>query len=1195
MGKGTPSNSKAIALLLLSLLLLPAISTGIVLAQGYSFTLTSVSPNPVSLGSSVILSATLCPNPSGGISVYVYYTRPDSSTVSRSAAHNSQDFCSAGFTVDSYVPDQAGAWSVYAQAYVSGQLLATSNTLQFTVQSNGFSISPPLTTSVFQGTSTSEYVDVTSASSQSYTVALTASGAPTGVSISFNPNNQNPPFQTTMTISATSSATTGTSTVTVSGSGGGYSASNSFQLTVSPASQAPFDFALSVTPTSQTVTAGGTLNPAGTVSISVLQGTAQPVTLSLSNLPSYVGTTDLNGMSCTPQCAPSFEITTLPSAPGGAYYLTITGTSSGGATHSIPYTLNVSPLPRLYVTIAASSQNVYGGSSVTLTASVSSSIGGAPSPLTYSWTDDNCGQLSSTTTNPVTWTAPGVSSQIACSISVTVSSPGYLSGSYSVAITVVPSTTTSTTTTTTTSTTTATEAPTYTFALTSVSPNPVSLGSQVMLYGTLCPSPSTGVTTDVYFSRPDQTIVQVTSSHNHQDFCSSPFTVEAYTPDQAGTWSVFALAYQGSTLLAHSNTIQFGVASQGFSLSITPQVGAYQGSSGTVNVTVSSSSPQSYSVTLDATGLPSGVSATFTPPSDFPPFSSTLTLALSTDATPGAYVITVSGTGGGNTASNTFTLDVYASTTTTTTSTTSGETPTTTSSTSTTVSSSGPASGSATSTTASTQSIQVVGEATTASRPFWGDTFDLEITIANTGSEPISSTRLPELDASPIFPTTDAVGQTPVLLCSFTSGPSTLAPGDQAVYTYTCAARKWTVMAPPSLLGTVVDSFASLGLNAISTSNTGSDFASAIQNQIHNPRLLSIFQTEASLGGIAADTIKNAQDAEAALSVIQLVENNQATLGVDFQLSLATAFYPVEGSPGSATVYAPPQKLSELHQWAVAKIVDIAISAGLATAGTASLAGCATGVGCLVPGVLLAASALAGPVTDALFQHELADPSPNYATLVSVESPPEFITTLPNSTDGRLAYYEFEYIAFLNASVESSIRGYGAESAGSGYWASAQFSQAKLFAASASSFYDQFRLYLNQTLMEQGPINETSFQTGLNYLRTNGLPLDVQRLLNATGTLGAFTTSLMPNLSYLAVNSTAISQSLPNVGSYLQSDANLQLTYTPTTTSQTQTTTEGNGQTPAPWLTNPLYWGVAALVLVVILAVVLQSLRTRRR
>jgi phospholipase C len=98
-----------------------------------------------------------------------------------------------------------------------------------------------------------------------------------------------------------------------------------------------------------------------------------------------------------------------------------------------------------------------------------------------------------------------------------------------------------------------------------------------------------------------------------------------------------------------------------FSLSANPtSVTVQQGSNGTTTITASISGGFSSAIALAASGLPSGVTASFNPSSIAAPGSgtSTLTLTASSSAAVGAYTITITGTGGGLTETTTVTLTV---------------------------------------------------------------------------------------------------------------------------------------------------------------------------------------------------------------------------------------------------------------------------------------------------------------------------------------------------------------------------------------------------------------------------------------------------------------------------------------------------------------------------------------------------------
>ena len=101
----------------------------------------------------------------------------------------------------------------------------------------------------------------------------------------------------------------------------------------------------------------------------------------------------------------------------------------------------------------------------------------------------------------------------------------------------------------------------------------------------------------------------------------------------------------GATLI---NTLS-GVSGSSFALSASPSsVSVQQGSSGASTITSSVSGGFNSSVSLSASGLPSGVTATFNPSViSSGAGSSTITFAVSGGATVGSSTVTVTGTGGG--------------------------------------------------------------------------------------------------------------------------------------------------------------------------------------------------------------------------------------------------------------------------------------------------------------------------------------------------------------------------------------------------------------------------------------------------------------------------------------------------------------------------------------------------------------------
>ena len=112
----------------------------------------------------------------------------------------------------------------------------------------------------------------------------------------------------------------------------------------------------------------------------------------------------------------------------------------------------------------------------------------------------------------------------------------------------------------------------------------------------------------------------------------------------------------GTALIA---TLTGSVATPDYSLTASPtSVSVAQGGNGTSTIAVTAIAGFSGSVALSASGLPSGVSASFSPASTTS--TSTLTLTASSTATVGAATVTITGTSGTLTHTTTVTLTVTA-------------------------------------------------------------------------------------------------------------------------------------------------------------------------------------------------------------------------------------------------------------------------------------------------------------------------------------------------------------------------------------------------------------------------------------------------------------------------------------------------------------------------------------------------------
>src|SRR2546422_3855092 len=136
-----------------------------------------------------------------------------------------------------------------------------------------------------------------------------------------------------MTISTTRSTPAGTYPITVRGIGGGLTRTTGYTLTVQP----PFDFSLSVNPTSGTVTAGGSVT--ASVTATLVSGTSMAVTFSATGLPAGASAA-FAPSQCVPTCTTTMTLSTTSSTPSGTYPITVKGTG-GGLTRTTGYTLTV--------------------------------------------------------------------------------------------------------------------------------------------------------------------------------------------------------------------------------------------------------------------------------------------------------------------------------------------------------------------------------------------------------------------------------------------------------------------------------------------------------------------------------------------------------------------------------------------------------------------------------------------------------------------------------------------------------------------------------------------------------------------------------------------------------------------------------------------------------------------------------------
>ena len=283
-----------------------------------------------------------------------------------------------------------------------------------------FSLSAsPSIVAISQGTSGTSTINITPLHGFTGTVALTASGLPTGVTASFSTAH-------VLTLSASSTAAAGTSTVTVTGTSGSLSHTTTVMLSVSGVA-AP-DFTLSASPPSLSVADGS--SGTSIINITPLHGFTGTVALTASGLPT--------GVTASLSTAHVLTLSASSTAAAGTSTVTVTGTS-GSLSHTTTVALTVtSPAGASSLTVNPTSLNFTPSS----TGGDDSSEGSATQRLTITSTTGSAVSYTAkeTTQSGGNWLMLGSSGGTTPgTLLVSVNPRGLVSGIYHGTITITPS------------------------------------------------------------------------------------------------------------------------------------------------------------------------------------------------------------------------------------------------------------------------------------------------------------------------------------------------------------------------------------------------------------------------------------------------------------------------------------------------------------------------------------------------------------------------------------------------------------------------------------------------------------------------------------------------------------------------------------------------------------------------------------
>lgn len=452
-------------------------------------------------------------------------------------------------------------------------------------------------------------------------VTFSVSGLPAGVTASFSPNPSSN-SSTTLSFTASSAAAAGSSTLTITGTSGSITATTTLTLTLHQPS-----FSIS---TQSSIDLGVGSTASGYVSISPQYGFSGSVALSISGLPA--------GVSASFSPNPSTGYSTLNLTASGAtvvgsYSLTITGTS-GSITASTTVTLNTHlPTFTLYGPNgldlgigATTSSYVYVTPQYGFTANVALTATGLPAGVTATFSP-----------NPATGSASLLlSASSAATIGASTITVTGTSGSITSSFTVILNL----------------RQPTFSISSSSTLDIGQSHSGQSYFYV----QDLYGFTGAVTFSTSALPSGATTLWNPNPTTNSTILTVTAAATTPTGQYPITITGTSGSQTQTSSFTL--GVHTPAFTLSTGSSVTVGQGSTASGNIWINTQYGFNGSVTLSASGLPSGVTATISP--NPTTGNSTITFNASSTATTGQYNVTITGTSGTQTATTSLTLTVAA-------------------------------------------------------------------------------------------------------------------------------------------------------------------------------------------------------------------------------------------------------------------------------------------------------------------------------------------------------------------------------------------------------------------------------------------------------------------------------------------------------------------------------------------------------
>ncbi|MFI6810912.1 M28 family peptidase [Nonomuraea sp. NPDC050328] len=209
-----------------------------------------------------------------------------------------------------------------AAAHVLWQLAVTSQ------PGNDFSMAvSPSSATVQPGQSTTATVSTTITSGSAQPVSLTATGAPSGVTVSFSPAQIQSGQSATVTVAAGAGTAAGTYPITLRGN-----STKTATFTLVVGTPTGDDYSMAVSPSSATVQPGQSTT--ATLNTTVTSGNAKPVSLTATGAPSGV-TVSFSPVQIQSGQSATVTIAVAAGTPAGTHQITLRGNSDRSASFSL--------------------------------------------------------------------------------------------------------------------------------------------------------------------------------------------------------------------------------------------------------------------------------------------------------------------------------------------------------------------------------------------------------------------------------------------------------------------------------------------------------------------------------------------------------------------------------------------------------------------------------------------------------------------------------------------------------------------------------------------------------------------------------------------------------------------------------------------------------------------------------------------